>query len=84
MLIIGRQLKVNNYASCQESFCRNMNLVNFMKIIVPESFRERVIFKPVDITCKCVIIPNQSKELVIVPINFRFEKWIKCVSAVYY
>jgi hypothetical protein len=61
-----------------------MNLVNFMKIIVPESFRERVIFKPVDITCKCVIIPNQSKELVIVPINFRFEKWIKCVSAVYY
>jgi hypothetical protein len=73
MLIIGRQLKVNNHASCQDSFCRNINLVNFMKIIVPESFRDRVIFKPVDITSKCVIIPNQSKELVIVPNNCRFE-----------
>ena len=48
-------------------------LGNFMKIIVPESFRDRVIFKPVDITSKCVIIPNQSKELVIVPNNCRFE-----------
>ena len=73
VLIIGRQLKVNNITPSQDRFCNNINLVDFMKVVVRESFRERVIFTPVDIICKCAIISNQNKELVIVPNNSRFE-----------
>jgi len=73
MLIIGRQLKVNNHPPSQDSFLNNTNLVNLMKVLVHESYRERIFFTPVDILCKCVIVSKINKKLVIVPNNCRFE-----------
>jgi hypothetical protein len=39
LLVVGRQLKVNNLPLCQDSFLNSTNLVSFMKVLVNESFR---------------------------------------------